>query len=1655
MKTTKPSHRIIAVFLTLNFLTTLFPVNILYASNNGPTAPEAASFEPVDATDMVNLATGDLSYVLPLLNVPSPEGGYPLALSYHAGIALDQEASWVGLGWNINPGAINRSVVGVPDDWKNGLKSKVSYDDGGTVTIDNLYLGLGVTDNTSVGLNATWVTNKTSGGERTVNFTKRLAGRGTFESPNGTQTNIDASIGSDGLSVGISVDKNSRAKSSLGIGFESVNSTFSYKPQISNSDRTATIGAYSSMPIGTSISLNLDLGLLDASYNRSKIKYWNFDEKDYYATGSLYSGSFDVNANNDPLFYFNEYDASESLSSSIDYSSTFSQNNPAYVTYDNYNVNAQGLNGNISPKLLELGRLHTAATDISDKSLFKNVNGNERKVNRISGSNFNPNSPEIRSTLFSKTLDDFVNRPYFYMNNEFSSYHKTLRNSRSNFLNLQNETDYASLYRGIQYFPNTESQNYDNASNRLRRGNYIETFTNKELTLNNYLIYDVLNLDRLSMPEDGIGAFKVTVMDGKTYHYSLPVYQKESSQVIAQSDEDINLRHLESQSLEPYATHWLLTAITGPDFVDNGDSIINEGDIGYWVRFDYGKWTDGYTWRMPKTGYNYTDSAKSYSWGVKDVYYLNSISTRTHTALFIKNERLDNLSSRIDIHDANDNAIFRNALYRATQQAELFNRGADQNWYFAGAYRKLNFGSNPGLILYNNVLVENENWFYAKSKQIKSYALNEIMLLKNVDVPEELKSLSLSSGNFDINQEKNFEIKFEEQTFYQVGGNNYSTEKEAYVDKIYRGEYKNNILESEDFDFNLLREKALKTINFGYSDLMDKMGLTHLSFKGKKGKQVIPPYQFEYYNESEFSRNDFDNWGYHKNFPWDLSLKTIINPLGGGITVKYESDTFFEKSVETSYLDSNLQVKFEGTNSGVKYVSVRQDPNINLNQKLDFLKYFIPNEYYNLDIQYFQDPNHNGDNWIADVATACEVIAVSEDIIKFQLPANSNKTWVRLKSNCETQNWIYYQNGEFNHIVDETVDWEGEERESSCDIPGDGNRKIKARVFFNESNKEQLGGGIRTQKITLEDSQGRTFETSYNYNLLDNSTNIKTNVTSGSTSYAPERFYRKSIPYIDLVPSPSVMYKNVRVNNFNNTYTDYSFETLNNYTMDLGRYENNLLKIDISQGENTLAKLSGENTYFPIDEKFYVIEDKLSLIGSLVSVNNYNSSDQLINSTETTYLSTDELNEKYNTELFVKEEHIIVADTYDTPVNLSTTTISQIPSILKSVKTIENNNSFIRRNNLFDPIAGQVLEYITTNSNGQEIKATKVPAYTKYPQMGSKVDNPSNKNMLSQEAMNISEKFDGGQWKKMGAAISTWQDWGSNIWRKQKSFTWDGATDNDGYFTNFSNDVNNDDGFDWVNNVPGTSNSEWKQLSEITRYNDFSMPLEIKDLNQNYASTKMDFENEKTIASGNAGYGELFYSGAEDEDGAGNYGGEVGKGSATDSNDAHTGSKALNIGSGQNGFRVTIATANATSKKFKISLWVKNGQEQHVKFYNGSQNVEPKTDETIRAGSWKLLSFYSEINNGAEVYVTATGGSAIVDDFRIHPISSSMTSFVYNEWGELSHILGGNNLATRYEYDANGRLLRTSSEVVDFNGLGSGGFKKVTENRYTYKISSN
>ncbi|MBD78744.1 MAG: hypothetical protein CL840_07480 [Crocinitomicaceae bacterium] len=176
----------------MSFLTLIgtinFPLDLLATSGVDQQTHSTGS---VDINQMVDPATGNFKYSIPVLNIE----GYPLNLNYSAGITMEQEASWVGLGWSLSPGAISRTVRGLPDDFKGdpidqemsfkkdetwgvhisgeteiaGTNGKDNKGNSGSIGLgfglsENSYLGKGVTfgvsfgmdinDNVSVGLNA-------------------------------------------------------------------------------------------------------------------------------------------------------------------------------------------------------------------------------------------------------------------------------------------------------------------------------------------------------------------------------------------------------------------------------------------------------------------------------------------------------------------------------------------------------------------------------------------------------------------------------------------------------------------------------------------------------------------------------------------------------------------------------------------------------------------------------------------------------------------------------------------------------------------------------------------------------------------------------------------------------------------------------------------------------------------------------------------------------------------------------------------------------------------------------------------------------------------------------------------------------------------------------------------------------------------------------------------------------------------------------------------------------------------------------------------------------------------------------------------------------------------------------------------------------------
>jgi hypothetical protein len=103
----------VSLFLIINILGNMVFPTAAWALTSGPSQPEFQGFTPVGTSDMVNTFTGDFNYNIPLMDV----GGYPLNIAYTAGGSMDEEASWVGFGWNLNPGSLSRALRGLPDDF--------------------------------------------------------------------------------------------------------------------------------------------------------------------------------------------------------------------------------------------------------------------------------------------------------------------------------------------------------------------------------------------------------------------------------------------------------------------------------------------------------------------------------------------------------------------------------------------------------------------------------------------------------------------------------------------------------------------------------------------------------------------------------------------------------------------------------------------------------------------------------------------------------------------------------------------------------------------------------------------------------------------------------------------------------------------------------------------------------------------------------------------------------------------------------------------------------------------------------------------------------------------------------------------------------------------------------------------------------------------------------------------------------------------------------------------------------------------------------------------------------------------------------------------------------------------------------------------------
>lgn len=391
----------LSLLMIFVFLVTLNPSSS-YALTGGPAQPEFNSFTPIGTSDMVDLASGDFSYNIPLMDV----GGFPINLAYNSGVTMDQEASWVGLGWDLSIGQINRQMRGLPDDfdgdevlYENNIKDNwtvggsfqfspellgIEFLSGGEGKKDtskiqvkiglsaqyNSYNGIGLSPSAgvsfdlarmgSVGLNATSTPDglvlspSVSINPRMVNGKKR---DGTVGASFGTSFNSRQGLTSVNMSTSVrpSLESNKNIKKRMTIAGSSKSFVpNTYTPRIQAN--MATISTTFNAALGTEIFGGEGEGEITAFTSAQKLV-----KKEEYKKGFGYEHTHD--APKDAVLDFNrEKDGVFTVNST---------NLPlTNYTYDLYSVQGQGVGGMFQPFRSQVGYVYdndtyNASTDIS------------------------------------------------------------------------------------------------------------------------------------------------------------------------------------------------------------------------------------------------------------------------------------------------------------------------------------------------------------------------------------------------------------------------------------------------------------------------------------------------------------------------------------------------------------------------------------------------------------------------------------------------------------------------------------------------------------------------------------------------------------------------------------------------------------------------------------------------------------------------------------------------------------------------------------------------------------------------------------------------------------------------------------------------------------------------------------------------------------------------------------------------------------------------------------------------------------------------------------------------------------------------------------------------------------------------------------------
>ena len=713
-----------ACLMGLNFLTQFFIPQLSFGLTSGPSQPEFSSFEPVATTDMVDLFSGDFTYNLPVLNVPGPHGsGYAMSLAYHSGVTPEMDASWVGLGWTLNPGAINRQKRGLPDDY-----------DGDLVTVlnkvpSNVTVGVGVTaalelysfQFLELGSSVRYNNYKGFSHIRSVNLmgANGMANLG-FSMENGDfKTSAHINPGkllniSRGLSK-ISSDNNykdhvkslSQNKQDkismgmnlagrLGAGIDAMASQYGMylmnndvRPSnISNFEGVSANFRFSVQGNPSPLHLSADVGI-QGNYNQQ----WAEESADLEGYGYMYS-NYAEHRNHENMMM--DY----SLEGDVPYSKRDRYLPIPFNGHDLYAVSGEGVRGAFRLYNRDIGYFHPtekhSVTHMANLGLSPAAGPSSGIGFRIGYGQQNldlkdwTNGNDDRHFGRTTESDESV---FFRFNGDmggsvdYGTSNDALRASVSINGNPGNKTGTYNFDEAIYVSELSSETGLTNKVKRAGRSSYIAWNTNRQMTeqVGNFpsraysraASTESLTDRTQSAIGSRVGEFAVYNENGSRYTYGLPIHSRAEVQknyglfpgntgidptddllIYTDAFHNEEPRHVTGQeALEPYPTAHLLTEITTSDYIDRTLDGPTRDDFGGYTKFNYTRVhgnsnysdennDDWFKWRMPYNGLSYgrnspsdpRDDMASVSYGYKEMYYLESVETKTHIAYFVTNE---------------------------------------------------------------------------------------------------------------------------------------------------------------------------------------------------------------------------------------------------------------------------------------------------------------------------------------------------------------------------------------------------------------------------------------------------------------------------------------------------------------------------------------------------------------------------------------------------------------------------------------------------------------------------------------------------------------------------------------------------------------------------------------------------------------------------------------------------------------------------------------------------------------------------------------------------------------------------------------------------------------------------------------------------------